>query len=123
MAPVGGEAWDIVVESVGGSAPTLQQAVNMVARGGTVLLLGVHTEPQALMTGRIFFHELTIVGAFGYDHTGPRSDYEETIALLARYETLVAPLVTHTFSLEDAADAFAVAVDKRGGAVKVTVLP
>jgi len=123
FVPVGGETWDLVVESVGGAAQTLQHAVNQVARGGTILLLGVHTEPQAIRTGRVFFHELTIVGAFGYDHVGPRSDYEETLALLERYQTAVAPLVTHTFPLEEASEAFAVAVDKRSGAIKVTVLP
>jgi threonine dehydrogenase-like Zn-dependent dehydrogenase len=115
--------WDIVVETVGGSAQTLQQAVNVVARGGTVVLLGVHTVPQSINTQRVFFHELTIVGAFGYDHVGPRSDYEETLALLHKYENVVAPLVTHTFPLEKASEAFDTALDKRSGAIKVTVLP
>jgi threonine dehydrogenase-like Zn-dependent dehydrogenase len=30
--------WDLVVETVGGSAPTLQQAIDLAARGGKVLL-------------------------------------------------------------------------------------
>ncbi len=115
--------WDIVVETVGGSAQTLQQAVNVVARGGTVVLLGVHTVPQTINTWRVFLHELNIVGAFGYDHVGPRSDYEETLALLNKYHDLVAPLVTHTFPLEKASEAFDIALDKRSGAIKVTVLP
>jgi len=115
--------WDIVVETVGGSAQTLQQAINVVVRGGTVVLLGVHTVPQVITTQRIFFHELTIVGAFGYDHTGPRSDYEETLTLLSKYHDIVAPLVTHTFPLDRASEAFDVSLDKRSGAIKVTVLP
>ena len=44
--------WDIVVETVGGSAQTLQQAINVVVRGGKVVLLGVHTVPQAITTQR-----------------------------------------------------------------------
>ena len=115
--------WDIVVETVGGSAQTLQQAIDVVTRGGTVVLLGVHTVPQEITTQRIFFHELTIVGAFGYDNVGPRSDYEETIGLLDKYHDLVAPLVTHTFPIEKASEAFDIALDKRSGAIKVTVLP
>ncbi len=115
--------WDIVVETVGGSAQTLQQAINVVTRGGTVVLLGVHTVPQSITTQRIFFHELRIVGAFGYDHVGPRSDYEETLALLHKYHEVVAPLVTHTFPLDQASEAFDIALDKRSGAIKVTVLP
>lgn len=114
--------WDIVVETVGGTAATLQQAIDVVARAGTVVLLGVHTVPQSITTGRIFFHELNIIGAFGYDHVGPRSDYDETLALLDKYTAVVAPLVTHTYPLDQASEAFATALDKRSGAIKVTVL-
>lgn len=121
--PAAQTEWDVVVETVGGTAPTLQQAIDVVARSGTVVLLGVHTQPQAVTTGRIFFHDLTIVGSFGYHDTGPRSDYEETIDLLSKYQDLVSPLVTHTFPLAQAAEAFATALDKRTGAIKVTVLP
>jgi threonine dehydrogenase-like Zn-dependent dehydrogenase len=117
------EGWDLVVETVGGNAQTLQQAIDLVARAGTVLLLGVHTVPQSIQTFRIFLHELNIVGAFGYDHTGPRPDYAETLELLAKYEDLVTPLVTHTYTLDHANEAFATALDKRSGAIKVTVLP
>ncbi|MHB8578103.1 MAG: zinc-dependent alcohol dehydrogenase [Dehalococcoidia bacterium] len=122
-APAAGMGWDIVVETVGGTAPTLQQAIDAVATGGAIALVGIHTAPQQINTWRVFFNELTIVGAFGYDHEGPRSDYEETILLLDKYRDLVAPLVTHTYPLDRAADAFATALDKATGAIKVTVLP
>jgi threonine dehydrogenase-like Zn-dependent dehydrogenase len=36
---------------------------------------------------------------------------------------VVAQLITHTFPLENASEAFATALDKRSGAIKVTVLP
>ena len=120
--PVAGESWDIVVESIGGSHQTLQPAINMARRGGTVLLLGVHNEPQTIQTGRVFFHEVSIVGAFGYDTVGPRSDYDEALAVLDRYRNEVARLVTHTYPLEEAARAFETSLDKRSGAIKVTVL-
>jgi 2-desacetyl-2-hydroxyethyl bacteriochlorophyllide A dehydrogenase len=121
--PVAGEAWDIVVESIGGGQQTLQPAIDMAARGGTVLLLGVHTVPQTIATMRVFFHEVSIVGAFGYDHVGPRADYQESLALLDRYADAAARLVTHTYPLERAGEAFATALDKTSGAIKVTVLP
>ena len=117
------EAWDMVVETVGGTAPTMQQAIHLVAPGGTIALVGVHTEPQTLNLFRIFASELNIVGCFGYDNVGPRADYDETLALLAKYQGLVAPLVTHTYPLAQAAEAFATALDKSSGAIKVTVLP
>ena len=119
----GNEHWDIVVETVGGTAPTIQQALQVVGRGGTIALLGVHTEAQLINPLRIFAHEISIVGSFGYDNVGPVSDYDATLALLAKYQDVVAPLVTHTYSLDQASTAFATSLDKHSGAIKVTVLP
>ena len=120
---VAGMGWDIVVETVGGSTQTLQQSIDICTRGGTVALLGAHTEPQQIDTWRLFLHEISIVGSFGYDHEGPRSDYEDTLGLLAKHRELVQPLVTHTYRLDQANEAFATALDKNTGAIKVTVLP
>lgn len=117
------EAWDVVVETVGGTAPTLQQATHLVRSGGTIALVGVHTEPQTLNLFPIFARELNIVGCFGYDNVGPRADYDETLALLSKYHDIVAPLVTHTYPLAQAGQAFETALDKKSGAIKVTVLP
>jgi L-idonate 5-dehydrogenase len=64
--------WDLVVETVGGSAPTFQQAIGLAARSGKVLLLGIHSGPQTVNTTRIWLDELTIVGAWGYDDGGPK---------------------------------------------------
>lgn len=114
--------WDLVIETVGGTAPTFQQAINLASRGGKVLLLGIHQEPQLVTTTRIWREELTIVGAWGYDHGSP-TDYDETLALLQKYHDVVRPLVTHTFPLDQASEAFAASVDKHSGAIKVTVLP
>jgi threonine dehydrogenase-like Zn-dependent dehydrogenase len=122
-SPAAQRGWDVVVETVGGSAPTLQQAVDVARPGGTIVLLGVHTGAQPLNTLRLFRFELTIAGSFCYDRNGPRDDYEDTIALLARYQDRVAPLVTHTYPLASVAEAFATALDKRSGAIKVTILP
>lgn len=114
--------WDLVIETVGGTAPTFQQAINIATRGGKVLLLGIHQEPQLVSTTRIWREELTIVGAWGYDAGSP-TDYDETLALLQKHHDSVRPLVTHTFPLERASEAFAASVDKHSGAIKVTVLP
>ncbi|MGE0597935.1 MAG: zinc-binding dehydrogenase [Dehalococcoidia bacterium] len=120
--PVAGEFWDIVVESIGGGHQTLQPAINMATRGGKVLLLGVHSAPQTIATGRVFFHEVDIIGAFGYDHVGPRPDYVEALGVLDRYKDVVSKLVTHTYPLEEASKAFETSLDKKSGAIKVTVL-
>jgi threonine dehydrogenase-like Zn-dependent dehydrogenase len=115
--------WDLVVETVGGSAPTFQQAIDLAGRGGKILLLGIHSGAQPFTPTRIWFEELTIVGAWGYDDGGQHSDYDDTLALLQKYHEIVRPLVTHTFPLDRASEAFDASVDKRSGAIKVTVLP
>lgn len=115
--------WDVVVETVGGQAPTFQQAIDVAAPGGTVVLLGVHQGAQPLNTTALWLRELTVVGSFGHDVSGSRADFEEAIALLDRYRERVTPLITHTYPLDRVNDAFATAVDKRSGAIKVIVTP
>ncbi|HZU77043.1 MAG TPA: alcohol dehydrogenase catalytic domain-containing protein [Dehalococcoidia bacterium] len=115
--------WDLVIETVGGEAQTLQQAVDLADTRGTVVLLGVHTAPSRLVTRRVFSDELTIVGAWGYDHAGPRPDFAETVTLLGRLRAELQPLVTHVFPLAQAAGAFAAAASKDSGAIKVIVTP
>jgi 2-desacetyl-2-hydroxyethyl bacteriochlorophyllide A dehydrogenase len=122
-APASRLDWDVVVEAVGGNAPTLQQAIDVAARGATVLLIGAHHAAQPILTTRVFRHELTIVGSFGCNYLGPRSDFEASLALIETYRDRLAPLVTHTFPLHDVSAAFAAALDKRSGAIKVSVLP
>ena len=118
-----GRNWDLVVETVGGTAPTLQQAIDLAGRGGKIVLLGIHQAPQTITTTRIWLDELTLVGAWGYDDGGRHADYDDALALLQKYHAVVEPLVTHTYPLAQAAEAFATSVDKRSGAIKVTVLP
>ena len=42
------EGVDAVFETVGGNAPTINQAIEMVCRGGVVSVLGVFTQAQEL---------------------------------------------------------------------------
>jgi 2-desacetyl-2-hydroxyethyl bacteriochlorophyllide A dehydrogenase len=114
---------DAVLETVGGVADTLGDAVRCVRPGGTVVMLGVFTAPPPLPATRLLMKEVRLVGAMMYDRTGPRSDFATAIALLAARCAELAPLVTHTFPLAAIQDAFATAADKRSGAIKVSVLP
>ena len=115
--------WDIVVESVGGSQQTLQQAVRLVTPGGTVLLLGVHQSPQTIEAARIFRLELTVVGSFGCNHLGDPQGFVKSLTLINKYRYRVRKLITHTFPLDEVNQAFKTAFDRMHGAIKVTVLP
>ena len=112
-----------VLETVGGVADTLTDAVRCVRPGGTVVMLGVFTAPPPLPATRLLMKEVRLVGSMMYDRTGPRSDFATAIDLLQAQRAAVAPLVTHTYPLAAVQEAFATAADKRSGAVKVSVLP
>jgi threonine dehydrogenase-like Zn-dependent dehydrogenase len=113
--------WDIVVESVGGNAPTVQQALDLAIAGGTVLVLGVHQAPVTIATVRIWRDEVNLIGSFGYTRTGSRPDYEDAVEIVSRYRDEIAALVTNVYPLDRVADAFAAALDKGRGAIKVVV--
>jgi L-iditol 2-dehydrogenase len=112
---------DTVIETVGGEAETIGQAVRAVRPGGTVVVLGVFSIAPGLPALSLLAKEARVIGAMMYDRAGPRPDFEIALALLGRHHDLVAPLVTHRFALDDVQIAFDTAADKRGGAIKVLV--
>ena len=114
---------DAVLETVGGTADTLADAVHAVRPGGTVILLGVFTAPPPLPATTLLMKEVRLIGSMMYDRTAPRPDFATAIDLLATRRTDLAPLVTHQFALTDIQHAFDTAADKRSGAIKVSVLP
>ncbi len=120
----GGEGADVVFETVGGSAPTLEQAVQMARRGGTVCVLGIFTAPPALDVSAAYRKELTITWSNSYSTWDGLSEYEIALDLLASGRVRAEPLITHHFPLDAIAQAFAAAADKRAsGAIKVLVHP
>ena len=60
---------------------------------------------------------------FGVGGNGGRGQYERSLELVRTGRIDLDPLVTHRFSLDDAAEAFEVATSKSGGAIKVILTP
>jgi 2-desacetyl-2-hydroxyethyl bacteriochlorophyllide A dehydrogenase len=114
---------ELVVETVGGAADTLRAAVAAVAPGGCVSVLGLFTRPVALDGYALFAREVTLAFSNCYERGGARADFEEAVALVADERERLAALVTHTVPLADVGRAYATALDKRAGALKVSVLP
>jgi 2-desacetyl-2-hydroxyethyl bacteriochlorophyllide A dehydrogenase len=118
------EPIDLVVESVGGSAATLDTAVAACRPGGTVCLLGVYTQSVTFPALFTVAKELTIKGSFVYNRAGSRADFDVVVDLLERHgERLAATLVTHRFPLARIDDGFRTASDKTTGSIKVTITP
>ena len=114
---------DVVIESVGGSADTVTDAVKACRKGGTVLLLGVFTEPQEIDLGRFMMKELRLQSSFCYGSTRRGPEFAAAAELTRRHEAELAGWSTHQFDLDSVAEAFETAGDKASGAIKVTIRP
>jgi threonine dehydrogenase-like Zn-dependent dehydrogenase len=59
----------------------------------------------------------------GYSHADDHDDVREAADLLAADHSIADTLVTHTFPLADAVEAFRVSQDRASGAIKVHLVP
>lgn len=116
-----GDTVDAVIETVGGTAGTLGDAVRLVRRGGTVIVLGIFTGEPSLDATTLVVKEVRLVGSMTYGRSGTRSDFERALALLAANPEVFRTLITHRIALENITRAFEVASDKGSGAIKVQV--
>lgn len=114
---------DAVIETVGGSAPTVAEGVGIVRNRGTVVMLGAFAGDVALPATPLLLKEVRLVGAVCYGRPGPRTEFGLAVDLLDELLGPLEPLVTHAFPLERAAEAFAAADDKASGSIKVRLLP
>jgi L-iditol 2-dehydrogenase len=100
-------------------ADTQRQAVEIVRKGGRVVLFGGLPKANPMTTldsNLIHYGELSIVGAFSYH---PRM-HQLALDLLARKVIPADLLVTHTYPLERVAEAFETAASGQGLKVVVT---
>jgi threonine dehydrogenase-like Zn-dependent dehydrogenase len=115
----GGLGADLVIETVGGTAPTLNQAWSLLRRRGRVAVLGVFGGEVPVDLGTPLGREATVVFPVCYGEQDGRHDYDLAIELIASGAAPFSRLLTHRFPLERAQEAFVTADDKRTGAVKV----
>src|SRR4051794_6449034 len=123
-ARVGTEGlYDVVVEA-GGSEESLGRCAELVAPGGTVVVVGVHTTATLPIPWHpLFSREARLIPSLGYCAAGDRREMDEAAAMLADEATIVDTVITHRFPLSDAAEAFRVAADKSSGAIRVVLHP
>lgn len=101
---------------------TLDASVAAAEPGGTVVEFGMFWEPTAL-SNTWMFKEVVLVPAMAYSHHHDHDDFRDAADLTGGNPSIADALVTHTFSLEDAAEAFRVASDRSSGAIKVHIVP
>jgi threonine dehydrogenase-like Zn-dependent dehydrogenase len=110
---------DLVIETVGGTAPTVNQGFMLVRRRGTVAILGLFEHPMPLEVGRALNREATAVFPLCYGSFDGVPDFQVAIDLIASGTSGIERLATHRFALSDAVEAFRTADDKGSGSIKV----
>lgn len=101
---------------VSGAQAGLDAAVDSTRARGRIVVVAIHPEPKPLDLFRVFWRELTIIGARVYE----RADYEQAVHLLSGGGVDVEPLISAVEPLARAADAFA-ALDRGGEVLKVLI--
>lgn len=107
---------DLVFEAAG-SAFTAQQAVQIVARGGKIMMVGTHSKPVPIDFLKIN-REVTIQTSFRYCNNFP-----QTIEAISSGKFNVKDMVTHIYDYKDVQQAFSDAIDpvKKADMVKGVV--
>jgi 2-desacetyl-2-hydroxyethyl bacteriochlorophyllide A dehydrogenase len=113
----------VVIETVGGHATTVADAVQAVDAGGTVVITGLFDETPKFDPLTMLMKEVRMIASMVYNRRGPASDFETALEILAARGKDLRALITHTFPLKDAQRAFETAADKSKGAIKVMLAP
>lgn len=78
---------------------------------------------ETYLTNSWMFKEVSLIPAMAYSHTEDFNDFREAADYLSLNPHVADALVTHTYPLEDAVEAFRVAKDRQSGAIKVHIHP
>jgi 2-desacetyl-2-hydroxyethyl bacteriochlorophyllide A dehydrogenase len=119
-----GEFCDAVFETVGGTADTVEQAVEAAAFGGKIGIIGAFWNDVAVAYRAANRKEIDLRWCNSYATWNGVREYQIALDLVAEGRVQAEPLITHRYPLSEITEAFAAADDKRAsGAVKVIVQP
>ena len=101
---------------VSGSASGVASAVDALAARGRMIQVGIHSVPREVSLHRIFWRELTLLGARLYH----RDDFQAAVDLLADGQIPARALITRTDPLAQAEQAF-LALESGAGVMKLLI--
>jgi 2-desacetyl-2-hydroxyethyl bacteriochlorophyllide A dehydrogenase len=107
---------DVVFDCVA-AAGSMAQAVELVDKGGTVMVVGIAPGPTSIPLHLVQDREIAVIGSLMY----VREDVERAIALLSSGAVAADELVTAVYPLDRAAEAFAASADPQQVKVLVSV--
>jgi len=109
---------DLVIEASGAQeAP--QQCLEMVRRGGKVLVVAFYKQPVTLDLGRAVREDVTLYGTRGEGGNNVR----RALSLVAQGKVRGRDLVTHRFPLDEIQEGFRVVREREGDPIKLVFIP
>ncbi len=116
-----GERPDIVIEAVGHQVATLGHAVEAAAFGGTVFYFGVPDDDSYPISMRIMLrNNLTLKSGVTLER---RRVLQRADAFAREHPALLPAYLTHTFTVEEAQQAFELACRPEPSRVKIALVP
>ena len=104
-----------VAFEVSGAVAGMESAIQALGARGRLVVVAIHATPPPVNLFRVFWRELTLIGARVYD----RTDFEEALRLLASGDVPAEPLITAVEPLSRIAAAFETL--ERGQAMKILI--
>jgi threonine dehydrogenase-like Zn-dependent dehydrogenase len=112
----GADGPEVVMEATG--VPGLvQTAIELVAQAGRVVVVGLSSEPAPVRVGALPFKEIDVLGS----SCCGAEEFAEAVDLVGRRREAAAGLVTHEFTLEEAPEAIAYAIEHPAEVMKAIV--
>jgi 2-desacetyl-2-hydroxyethyl bacteriochlorophyllide A dehydrogenase len=107
---------DIVIEA-SGVPSLLADAISMTRAGGKLRIAALYEGVVPIDANQIVQKEMSVAGTFAY-----RGEFSQVLQMLSSGQVTAEPLITHTFSLDQAADAFLAQMSK-DTSIKVQIAP
>lgn len=100
-----------------GSGIALNQACDLVRKGGRILNIAIYPKPVELGVTNLVRREMSLLGTFA----SMWKNYERAMSLMVEDMVKAEPLITHSFPIEDATKAFDTAKAREGCKVQFTL--
>jgi L-iditol 2-dehydrogenase len=108
-----GRGADVAYVAVG-APPAIGQAVSLVKKQGHITVVGIFGQNVPVDFTRVVRREIAFVGAYDAKPV----NFPHSIKLISEGKVNVIDVLTHRFPLEEAEEAFQVALNKTGGKVE-----
>jgi L-iditol 2-dehydrogenase len=112
----GKESFQVGLECVGVEA-TMTDAIETIAKGGTIVVVGVFGDKPRVDMGLVQNNELNLVGTLMYK----REDYIKAVELIESGDVITAPLMSKHYQMEDYLQAYKFIDQARDKTMKVFI--